>query len=271
MIEQQGFRPKIVFVCLEEQSLNSISQNDRYLSIYEYYTAFYEQGISVRPMLMGLTTNIKDLLSFETTRASFELLLGKSVRESGGKLMSRANYDRTLPVRTHSFSMIYPNAAKGQHPKNTLAEGKANGVGETRVFEKWNRSDVRGYDHLRALLRRIKRTGARPIVIGLPYHPEAYRAIRRSPVAYANMLCFVEEMKRIAKSEDVFFYDAIEIRHDDFKADDFLDGVHLNQPQSYRLFKDVCRAADLPIVRDPFGAADRAPAGAASGDPLIES
>ena len=261
IIEQQGFHPKVVFVCVEEQSLNSASQNDHYLSIYEYYTAFYAQGISLRPKLQGLTASLKDLLSFETTFASLKLLLASEARNAGGRLMSRTHYDKRLPVRTHSFSMLYPATEEETSSEIAAAQGRANGMGEVRVFERWNRTDTQGYDHLRALLRRITHAGAKPVLVGMPYHPEAYRTLRQTPIPYANMLYFVEALKKIALSESIFFYDAIETHHNNFVPSDFLDGVHLKMSQNYHLFKDASRAANLLIARelDPAGiASDKA-------------
>lgn len=249
IIESQGFKPQYVFICLEEQSMNTYSQNDRYLSIYEYYSAFFNQGASLRQQLMGLTTNLKDLLSMQTTGGSFAILMQQS--ESSWNLAPRENYDTTLHAKTQSFSMLYPAQNEQRTPKVVDPMGRANGYGEIKVFEMWNRGDRRGYDHLIALIRRIKRIGATPVMIGMPYHPEAYRLIQTSPKAVDNMLHFIDQLKQIAEDEGVFFYDAIEEHHNDFINADFLDGVHLKRPAEHALFYSVAQAADLEFITQP--------------------
>ncbi len=259
IIEQQGFTPKFVFICLEEQSMNSYSQNERYLSIYECYTAFFEEGASLRKQLLGVTTNIKDLFSLETTLASIRILQQGRRSYDKVRLSSLADYDTTLQGRMHSFTLLHPVAAEKRPAADTIPWGRDNGLGEVRVFEKWNRSDRRGYDHLIALIRRIKAKGARPVLVGMPYHPEAYRMIRQNPRAYENLLVFVRELSRISERENVFFYDAIEAHHMDYGMNDFLDGVHLRMNDIYRLFRDADQAAELGIVVDAFFRKDLEP------------
>lgn len=250
LIEQSGHKPKIVFICVEEQSMNSYSQNSKYLSLYEYYTSFFHEGYSLRHQFLGLTTNLKDLLSMETTIASIKILLHPRIVAGTGEVVPRAGYDRSLLAKTHSFSTLSRINDENLDSQVILSKAQANGLGEVKVFEKWNPDDRTGYAHLEALIRRIKRIGAMPVLVGMPYHPVAYDMIRRNPKAYQNMLLFVDELKHIANREGIFFYDAIETHHSDFKHDQFYDGVHLRMKDNDVLFRAVDQAVNLDVVTD---------------------
>ena len=250
MIKQKGFKPKIVFLCIEEQSMNSYSQNDRYLSIYEYYNSFFEGGASIRRQLMGLMTNLKDLLSLQTTLGSIKLVLRP--QNDTGRIEIRSNRDRMLHSKTSSFSMLYPTAYEQRTLDFVDTWGKNNGRGEVKVFEMWNRIDRRGYDRLSALFRDIKRRGGKPVLIGMPYHPEAYQLISQSKKAYDNMLFFVDELRRIAEEENVPFYDAIVQHHADFNNKDFMDGVHLRMSANHHLFRTVDKVYGINVVAESF-------------------
>jgi len=251
IVRQSGFKPEFVFICLEEQSMNSISQNNRYLSILEYFNAFYDQGgLSLRQNLMGLMTNLKDLLSFQTTAASIKIL--KESRRQTPELRPRKDYDVTLAAKTHSFSMFYPIRDEMRTPAEVNPMARSNGEGEIKVFEKWNPLDSKGYNHLIALIQDIKKHGSKPVLVGMPYHPEAYKMIRANAKTYKNLLLFVSELKKICDREGLFFYDAIEEHHAEFQGEDFLDGVHLKMTDNYRLFRNVDQAAGLGITSPDF-------------------
>lgn len=248
--KQAGFRPEIIFIGVEEQSMNSVSQNNRYLSIFEYFSAFYDSGLSLRQSLMGLMTHLKDLLSFETTAAAVKIL-GHNRRQNP-EILPRKSYDENRHARTHSFSLLYPAGYEIRTPDVVNTWGRANGEGETKVFEKWNPQDRRGYHHLIALIEDIQRQGGKPVLVGMPYHPEAYKIIRSSARAYENMRLFVSELRKLSEKEGVYFYDAIEEHHAEFEEEDFLDGAHLKISDNYRLFRNVDQAANLGLTSADF-------------------
>lgn len=250
MLKQVDFKPKMVFICVEEQSINSYSQNDRYLSIYEYYNSFFQGGASIRRQLMGLMTNFKDLLSLQTTLGSIKLVL--KPQNDTARIEARSNRDQTRHSKAPSFSMIYPTTYEQRAFDFIDTWGRKNGLGEVKVFEMWNRADRRGYDHLSALLKDIKKRGGKPILIGMPYHPEAYNLINQSKKAYGNMLYFVNELKRMADEENIPFYDAIVQHHGDFNNKDFMDGVHLRMTANHRLFRAADRTYGLNVVAESF-------------------
>ncbi len=252
IVKQSGFRPEIILNCVEEQSINRNSQNNRYLAIAEYFNAFYDSGLSLRQNLMGVMTNLKDLLSFETTSASIKTL-GQGQRQNP-ELAPRKSYDPSRFAKTHVFSLLYPAGYEIRAPAVVNPWGRANGEGEIKVFEKWNPLDRRGYNHLTALIRDIKKQGGKPVLVGMPYHPEAYQMIRAKSRAYSNLLIFVSELRKIAEREGIFFYDAIEEHHAEFEGDDFLDGVHLKMTDNYRLFRNVDQAANLDMTSPDFRA-----------------
>lgn len=246
MVKQRGFKPQVVFIGIEEQSLNFASQNDRYLSILEHYESFFEKGISPRLRFMGKTTDLKDLLSLQTTLASVRAL---SRQELGsGEFISRTRYKGETAARTRSLSLLYPASYRRRSAQTISAEANDNGRGELKAFGKWNIKDQRGYDQLRALIRDIKKSGARPIVIGMPYHPEAHRMVLSDPEAGQKLKDFVSGVAEVAGSEKIFFYDAIMEHASDFKEADFLDGVHLRTLPNYRLFRQASESSGLSVI-----------------------
>ena len=250
LVESSGHKPKIVFICVEEQSINSYSQNSKYLSLYEYYTSFFHEGTSLRQQFLGLTTNLKDLLSMETMIASIKTLLHPERNIGGGKLALNNSYDRSFIAKTHAFSTVQRGNAENQDSQLIFSQAQANGLGEMKVFEKWNPKDRMGYLHLEALIQRIKRMGGTPILVGTPYHPAAYEVIRQNLKAHENMMIFVDALNHIAVREGIFFYDAIETHRSEFKHEDFYDGVHLRMKESHRLFRLIDKGTRLGIVAD---------------------
>lgn len=250
-LKDEKFRPQFVFLCVEEQSLNGPSQNDRFLSIYDSYSAFYNEGMSFRTKLLGLTTGLKDLISLQTTLASIKQLSHQN--RSVGQLISKADHDRSVPAVTSSFSMIYPKILDTRPSEEVHKVGKENGVGEHKVFEMWNRKDRTGYNHLIALIRDMQKEGGTPILIGMPYHPAAYEVIVTSDLATQNMHYFVSELKELAKNENVPFFNAI-TENLDFKNEDFMDGVHLKRMANYTLFKRANDFMKLTVISENYKA-----------------
>jgi len=250
MMKQNGFKPGVVFIGVEEQSLNSASQNDKYLSILESYESFFEKGASPRVRLMGLTTDLKDLLSLQTTAASLKSVFGDSAGE--GRLIERKDYTGAEAARTASLSLLYPKSYRNRPAQTVEAEGNDNGRAELKVFQKWNAADRRGYEQLRALIRDIQKSGARPVLIGMPYHPEAYRLIADDAAASRNLQTFVTELKNIAASENASFYDAISEHAADFTGRDFIDGVHLKVMPNYTLLEKAAASAGLSLINPNF-------------------
>lgn len=245
MVKQRKFRPKFVILGLEQQSLNSVSQNDKYLSIYEHYEAFFQRGLSARVKFMGLTTDLKDLLSLQTTMASWQLLFKKN--QARGVLIPRSEQGEWA-ARTNSCSIIYPKDYESKPVELVNRWGLEHGMGDLKVFHHWNRSYRGGYDPLEALIQDIKKSGAVPVVFLAPYHPEAYRLIEQSPKAFGNMQVFVEEIRKIASAEEIFCYDAMIEHHSDFRPEDFSDGVHLKMAPNHRLLKKVDEEAGFDLV-----------------------
>lgn len=250
LVKQTGFRPSTVILGIEEQSLNGVSQNDRYLSLLEYYEAFFQKDFSLRVKFMGVTTDFKDLLSLQTTVASFKSIFSDRKEES--RLIPKKEYQADQGARTSSFGILYPKSYENKPVATVQNQANANGRGELKVFEAWNTKDRRGYDQLIALIRDIKKSGAAPIIIGMPYHPEAYRLINESPKAAGNLRIFADELQRIAEKEKVDYYDAIIQHQTDFKPEDFMDGVHLKALPNYRLFRKAAEAAGIPFINNHF-------------------
>lgn len=248
LIKDYGLHPKIVLIGIEEQSLNSISQNNHYLSILEYYEAFFSKGISLRIKLMGLTTDLKDLLSLSSTISSIKMALHPKSSFVRPHLLSMKNFDYSVYARTPAFSVLYPHAYEHRALDTVNAEGEANGRGEQKVFEMWNQKDARGNDQLRALLRDIKKSGAVPVLVGFPYHPEANRVIAQSARAQINLNVFVDALSRLAVDEGVYFYDAIFQHRDLLSPIDFIDGAHLGQSATYKLLTAVSSDSKLELA-----------------------
>ncbi len=246
MVKQAGWRPKTVFIGIEEQSLNTRSENDLFRPIQEYYEAFFQRGLSFRVRFMGWTTDLKDLLSLKTTLASVRVLAASGPREAW---RPRAEgYDMKRTPRTAAFARIYPSSEENRGVDVVRAEGNENGQGSSKALARWNRNERKGLDQLALLIEDIKKNGGTPILVGMPYHPEAYRLITQEDRAQANLTFFVEELRKIASSKGIFFYDAILEHRTDYAPEDFMDGVHLKTRANHSLFRRVDRAFNLQLV-----------------------
>ena len=243
MIKELHLKPKVVFIGIDEQSISGTSQNNRYLSLLEYYEAFFEKGVSLRVRWMGLTTDLKDLLSLQTTSASLKLLLGG--REEISRLVNRREYDGTTAARTSSLALLYPKDYQSRPAEVIALEANANGRGEVSVFEKWNPRDRRGYDQLQALLHDIKTEGVKAVLVMMPYHPEALKMIQGSPRAHESFKSFTVELEKMSVEEGAYFYNEIPGKTSHFLAGDFLDGVHLRAAPNNRFFRAAGEAADI--------------------------
>ena len=158
IMKQSGKIPRTILLCVDPQALNRLQQNNRWLAIAEYYQTFFEMGWSIRYRVAALTSQLKDLLSLQTTLASFKQI-GK--KRSQPRLVALAQYDGRGSVRLPSFALVYPAEYEKKATAAVESLARENGKGEAIAFGIWNADDPEYFNQLALLLKDMQKNNVR--------------------------------------------------------------------------------------------------------------
>ncbi|MFA5160159.1 MAG: hypothetical protein WC484_06600 [Candidatus Omnitrophota bacterium] len=244
VMKQNKKLPRTLFLCVDPQVLNRVEQNDRWLSLSDDYQAFFKTSASGRYYVAALTSQLKDLLSLQTTRAAISRVGKKRVRP---ELLFSKDHTGLVPVRTASFALFYPSAYEEKDPSDVETLARANGEGETKAFRNWNRQDREYLGQFKMLIEDVKKTGVQVVLVLMPYHPLSLQTIKQDAAASGNLAFFREQLLKISRECAVAYYDGfVDTEKGLFSSLDFSDGVHLKKDPNQAFFDRVSQSLRFP-------------------------
>jgi hypothetical protein len=240
--------PKTLFLCVDPQALNRTEQNDRWLSLSDDYQTFFKTSTSMRYPIAALTSQVKDLLSLQTTLAAISQVGKKKVQP---EILLLKDHTELVPVRTASFSLSYPSAYEAKDPSDVEAMARANGNGETKAFRNWNCQDPEYWGQLKMLIKDMKKEGVRVVLVLMPYHPLSLQTIKQDNIALKNLIFFREQLLKVSRECGIAYHDGfVDTEKGLFSNRDFSDGVHLKKGPNQIFFDRMSQAVrSLPYER----------------------
>jgi len=255
ILKQSKKIPKTIFLCVDPQALSRAVQNALWLSLNDDYQAFFKTNDSGRYYLASLTSQIKDLLSLQTTLASISQIGKKKVRP---ELLLTVQCNRLTPVRTASFALLYPAAYEEKDPADVEAMARAHGDGEVKAFKLWNRHDLEYLGQLKMLIENMKKEGVQVVLVLMPYHPLSLQSIKQDAVALNSLIFFREQLSKISRECAVAYYDGFgDTEKGLFLNRDFSDGVHLKKDSNHIFFDRISQAVRYSTAQSDVSTKER--------------
>lgn len=229
--------PKTIFLCVDPQALNRAAQNDQWLSLSDDFQAFFNASASGRYYVAALTSQLKDLLSLQTTLAAISKLGQARVRP---ELLYLKDYAGLVPIRTASFALTYPSVYEEKDPLEVERMARSNGEGEIKAFRTWNRQDREYLEQLKMLIKDMKQEGVRVVLVLMPYHPLSLQAIKQDSVALDNLVFFRDQLLKVGQECGIPYHDGfVDTQADRFSNRNFSDGVHLKKDANQSFFDGI--------------------------------
>ncbi len=237
VLDRAQCRPVSIILGVDPWLLNSAFGDQRWMSLFDDYIAYQPGSDKLRARWLAISrswSRFKERLNYTTTRTTVQALwrrwrghsaaqpprLVHMAPEAYCDSISTPNYIRASDGHYVSCAKFVPS------PGDVEAVARNYVDANTHEIRSWHELDPERLRRLRAVVRTWSARGSRVVVLGPPYHPLAWAALRANPVLRTTLDTLDATL---ASMEGVRYVNAREAASVGCTAAEFEDGHH-SQP-----------------------------------------